>query len=143
MPWTAPNEPLVSLPRGAQRNTRPPYAGRAAAIVLRLVTRSRTTKLTVTAAWLTITQVHPYDEVINALRKLFAKSGKQLGQVIVLTEKDLSLMKELMEQLDHDSQAPLAKRIRNEIIGAGTQFHTVTIKFPGFDSYDIVLDDPD
>jgi hypothetical protein len=88
-------------------------------------------------------RMHPYDAVIGALKTLIAKSGHQLGQVIVLTEKNLSVMKELMERLDEDSQASLAKRIRNEIPGAGTRFHTVQIKFSGTGAYDIPLDNLD
>ena len=65
-----------------------------------------------------------------------------LGDV-VLTEKNLSVMKELMEQLDEDGQWPLAKRIRNEVVGAGEKFRMVTIKFPGAGAYDVPLDDPD
>jgi len=84
----------------------------------------------------------PYDAVINALRILITKSGHQLGPIVVLTEKNLSVMKGLMEQLDKDGQSPLAKRIRNEVDGAGQKFHTVRIKFGRIDEYDIALDDP-
>ena len=87
--------------------------------------------------------MNPYDTVINALRTLIAKSGNQLGPVVVLTEKNLPVMRELMERLDDDSSLPLAKRIRNEVIGASEKFHTVTIKFPGIGAYDIPLDDLD
>jgi hypothetical protein len=85
----------------------------------------------------------PYDAVINALRILITKSGHQLGPIVVLTEKNLSVMKELMEQLDKDGPSPLAKRIRNEVVGAGEKFHTVTIKFPGIGPCSIPLDDLD
>jgi hypothetical protein len=85
----------------------------------------------------------PYDAVINALRILIATSGRQLGPIIVLTEKNLSVMKELMEQLDEDGQSPLARRIRNEVVGAGETFHTVKIKFPSIGEYDIPLDEVD
>lgn len=87
--------------------------------------------------------MHPYDAVINALKTLVAKSGHQLGPIVVLTEKNLPMMGELMERLDEDSQFPLAKRIRNEVVGAGERFHVVTIKFPGVGAYDIPLDDLD
>jgi hypothetical protein len=85
--------------------------------------------------------MNPYDEVINALRTLFARSGPQLGRNVVLTEKDLPRMMPLMQKLDEDSSFPLRDRIRAEIPGAGTRFHTVTIKFPGVGAYEIPLDD--
>jgi hypothetical protein len=85
--------------------------------------------------------MNPYDEVVRALQALIAKSGPQLGKTIVLTERNLQMTGALMERLDEDSSTPLATRIRNEVVGAGVRFHTVTIKFPSLGPYDIVLED--
>lgn len=80
-----------------------------------------------------------YDAVVSALRTLIAKSGHQLGAVVVLTEKDLPATAALIERLNIDSAGPLAKRLRNEVVGAGVKFHTVMIKFPGVSAYEISL----
>ena len=85
--------------------------------------------------------MNPYDEVVVALKALIVRSSPQLGQVIVLTEKNLSMMRGLMERLGEDSSLPLAKRIRSEVPGAGDKFHTVTIKFPDIGACEISLDD--
>jgi len=91
--------------------------------------------------------MNPYDAVISAMKTLIAESGHQLGPVIVLTEKNLPaeknlpLMRELAERHHEDLSLSLAKRIRNEVAGAGERFHILKIKFPGIDAYEIPLDD--